>query len=371
MPPGAHPDRETHNKDQASFFDAQVDFFQGEQPAEVVERLGRTVAAALAGMPSDARVLDVGSGTGCLIPHIREAGASDILAIDLSSSMLAALEGRFGQPGNVAGNDAVVRTWRGDVCDLPDYMGPFHVAFFNAMFGNIYDQRAALIRSALLSRPGSRIVLSHPLGRGFVDKLHAADPVRVPWSYPTREELQAMIADLPLRVASFIDDADNYAAVLEVPAGYTFEGAPLRAAGRVVHGAGRGSSKMGTPTANIDPADCGDVFAARPAGVYFGWARREEGDGAVYPMVMNVGQRPTIDDGSGVTVEVHVIGNPYGAEEFYGQRMRVLVSGFLRPEIRFGSIDELVARIKADIGLANAQLGGPVHQQHKTDAFLQ
>ena len=34
--------------------------------------------------------------------------------------------------------------------------GPFDAAFFNAVFGNLFDQREALLRASLLLRPGSR-----------------------------------------------------------------------------------------------------------------------------------------------------------------------------------------------------------------------
>ncbi len=37
----------------------------------------------------DSRIMDVGSGTGCLIPFFRDRGVQDILAVDLSANMLA------------------------------------------------------------------------------------------------------------------------------------------------------------------------------------------------------------------------------------------------------------------------------------------
>lgn len=38
---------------------------------------------------SGSRVMDVGSGTGCLIPHLQQRGVHDILAVDLAPDMLA------------------------------------------------------------------------------------------------------------------------------------------------------------------------------------------------------------------------------------------------------------------------------------------
>ena len=56
--------------------------------------------------------------------------------------------------------------------------------------------------------------------------------------------------------------------------------------------------------------------------------------------------------------------------DFYGERLRVLVLGFLRPEMRFGSIGELVGRIRADVGQAASLLDAPESAAAAADAFL-
>ncbi len=58
-----------------------------------------------------------------------------------------------------------VRTWHGDIADVPPAQGPADAVFLNAVFGNVFDQRAALLAAALLLRPGGSVVISHPLGR--------------------------------------------------------------------------------------------------------------------------------------------------------------------------------------------------------------
>ena len=50
------------------------------------------------------RLLDVGSGTGCLLPHLQARGVADITAVDLSATMLEQLSQRFPAP-SVCGND--------------------------------------------------------------------------------------------------------------------------------------------------------------------------------------------------------------------------------------------------------------------------
>ena len=54
------------------------------------------------------------------------------------------------------GNEPGVRTWLGEVESVPAFQGPLDAVFFNAAFGNVLDQREALLRSALLLRSGTR-----------------------------------------------------------------------------------------------------------------------------------------------------------------------------------------------------------------------
>ena len=66
--------------------------------------------------------------------------------------------------------------------------------------------------------------------------------------------------------------------------------------------------------------------------------------------MINVGQRPTFADGDGVTIEVHVMRTM--GRDFYGETMECVALGYLRPEMRFAGLRELVGRIMTDIGLA-------------------
>ena len=96
-------DRAEHNARQAALFDSKVALFEEELPAQVQASL-RHIVAAVPALGPDSRVIDVGAGTGCLVPFLRERGVRDILAVDLSPKMLAALEARYGEPSTL-GND--------------------------------------------------------------------------------------------------------------------------------------------------------------------------------------------------------------------------------------------------------------------------
>ncbi|MGN0686888.1 MAG: riboflavin biosynthesis protein RibF [Oscillospiraceae bacterium] len=71
-------------------------------------------------------------------------------------------------------------------------------------------------------------------------------------------------------------------------------------------------------------------------------------DGKNYRGVTNIGVKPTITDrgdGSGAVMETHIIGFD---GDLYGQKISVSLVDYLRPEVRFASLEELKAQIAAD-----------------------
>lgn len=126
-------------------------------------------------------------------------------------------------------------------------------------------------------------------------------------------------------------------------------GRPLRIPGTVEPGAGRGRS-IGIPTANLAVWE----ERARPAsGVYAAFARLEEESHA---SVVNVGYRPTFEDGSGVTIEAHLL--DFNGD-LYGQRLVLDFVARLRDERKFEHAHDLGVQIKADVKTARALLVDP------------
>ena len=68
-------------------------------------------------------------------------------------------------------------------------------------------------------------------------------------------------------------------------------------------------------------------------------------DGTSYPAVTNVGTRPTVNNGTDITVEPWLLGFD---GDLYGQRVRVEFHKRLRDEIRFDSLDALRDQIQKD-----------------------
>lgn len=125
-------------------------------------------------------------------------------------------------------------------------------------------------------------------------------------------------------------------------------GRPLRVTGVVVEGDHRGH-ELGFPTANVPALPS----AAVPAdGVYAGWLTvlRQVPGGPAYPEPMpaavSVGTNPTFD-GLDRRVESHVLDRT--DLELYGAEVAVDFVRRLRGQVRYDSIDDLVAQVKTDI----------------------
>lgn len=119
-------------------------------------------------------------------------------------------------------------------------------------------------------------------------------------------------------------------------------GRPFVIEGKVVTGRQIGRT-IGFPTANIQPSEANALMP--PIGVYAG-----EVDGR--PAVINIGRRPTVNNGNDVTIEVHILDFQ---GDLYGQHLRVEFLRRLRPEMKFSGLDELKAQIQKDIDNARGK----------------
>ena len=109
-------------------------------------------------------------------------------------------------------------------------------------------------------------------------------------------------------------------------------------AGPVCHGNEIGRT-IGFPTANISVVP----HILLPAnGVY---AALTTVDGKVYPSILNIGLRPTIEKSVGLTVEVNLL--DFHAD-IYGKEIRTELHAFLRPEQKFSGLDGLKAQLQRD-----------------------
>lgn len=109
--------------------------------------------------------------------------------------------------------------------------------------------------------------------------------------------------------------------------------------GTVVEGRHVGRD-LGFPTANLRPENPDLLVPAR--GVYAIYA---EVNGKKYPAMLNIGKRPTLNNGDDCSIESHLFGL---SEDIYGKTLTLTFEHHLREERKFGSLDELKAQLKED-----------------------
>ncbi len=109
--------------------------------------------------------------------------------------------------------------------------------------------------------------------------------------------------------------------------------------GKVVEGAKRGRI-MGFPTANIAISSKDKLVPMK--GVYavecIVGGKREFG-------MMNIGQRPTFEEGENIVIEVNIFDFH---ENIYGKEIKVSLIERVRDEQKFGSMEELIYQINRD-----------------------
>ena len=115
--------------------------------------------------------------------------------------------------------------------------------------------------------------------------------------------------------------------------------------GTVQHGRHIGHT-IGVPTVNIIPPS---NKLLPPYGVY---ASRVYLEDKIYDGMTNIGRKPTISDKEKVGVETFIYDFSGDA---YGKFTKVELLKFVRPEMKFGSIDELKEQIKSDLVNARAR----------------
>lgn len=213
-----------------------------------------------------------------------------------------------------------------------------YTVFFPVTAETLAISARSFLRQFLLGKLNMRHLVmgnDHHFGhnrRGNAAYLQAAAS-RYPFTLEIIEEqmtLERRTSSSRIRQALQEGDLDAVNAIL---------GRAYSVAGKVIEGEARGRT-IGFPTANLalDPEKL-----LPQNGVYYGIARLA--DGSAHPAVANLGRKPTAGEHP-LGLEVHLLnfsGNLYGVTVAFEFRGRI------RPELRFSGLDELKARIEADI----------------------
>ncbi|KAI5117499.1 hypothetical protein M0805_009668 [Coniferiporia weirii] len=156
---------------------------------------------------------------------------------------------------------------------------------------------------------------------------------------------------------------------------------PFALRGAVQKGFGRGGKDLGCPTANLPEEALRPLSAAMTTGIYYGLAQVLPSDAGsansdpswsaedckVYPMAMSLGWNPFYKN-ERLSAEVHIM-HDY-KNDFYGNEMRVLVLGYIRPELDYTSREALIDDIETDKKVAINSLARPAYSKYLNDALF-
>eukprot|EP00892_Ulva_mutabilis_P000274 jgi/Ulvmu1/10247/UM060_0048.1 len=140
-----------------------------------------------------------------------------------------------------------------------------------------------------------------------------------------------------------------------------------RLKGPVVKGFGRGSRELGIPTANLSEECVEQTLSTAVTGIYYGWAAVGSAPD-VHAMVMSVGYNPFYGN-TKKTCEPWLLAD--FDQEFYGEELRLVVCGYVRPEADFTTLEDLKARIHKDAEQTRAALQDSSMLDFRSDEFLQ
>ncbi|UCC67998.1 MAG: class I SAM-dependent methyltransferase [Armatimonadota bacterium] len=186
-----------------TFFDHHAADWDADRPPEEDARLDRVIT--LTDVHLGYAVLDVGTGTGVLVPHlVRAVGPSGrIVAIDLSPEMLAAARAK-GFPSSVTFLEA-------DVHDLPLPDAQFDRVICNAALPHFEDRLRSMREMVRVLRAGGLLVISHPIGREAVNRRHreAGGPVEGD-RVPAPETMMALLQEAGLTEMQVVDEPEFY-----------------------------------------------------------------------------------------------------------------------------------------------------------------
>jgi len=168
---------------------------------EIVARLREMIASLE--IQSEAKILDLGCGTGVLFPMLLKKVGQDgcLIGLDISSEMLG-----FAQAKGLA-----VQCVQGDGEKLPFMDQTFDWVIGSSVFPHFLDKASALRETRRVLKDGGRLLLCHPKSRQTVNAIHQSigEPIASD-TIPDEEEVRRLLAEAQLDRAVVRDEPNRY-----------------------------------------------------------------------------------------------------------------------------------------------------------------
>jgi ubiquinone/menaquinone biosynthesis C-methylase UbiE len=193
-----------------AYFDERADVWD-ETVAEKDSAKLSAMAARLGLKPGDT-VLDVGSGTGVLVPYLlSQLGSSGTLVgLDLARGMLRkAADKGFGPRVSLLQADIRLAPLRSGACDA--------VVCYSS-FPHFRDKPAALWELHRVLRPGGALAIAHTSGREHINARHARVPMLKNDRLQDEPEMRRMLVGAGFADIAVEDRPDSYLVTARKPA---------------------------------------------------------------------------------------------------------------------------------------------------------
>ena len=190
-----------------AFFEDLAERWDAQQPTDRQNVLRGLLAPFAAELGAAQAILEVGSGTGALIPCLREhAPAARLVSIDLAHAMLWRARRRCPAATLV----------QADVHRLPftQRAGAFDLVVCHNSFPHFADMSSALRELAQVLAPGGCLLILHDLSRERVNAIHSGvgEPIQHDL-LPPGEETRRMLMRAGFVDVQIEDTEDHYVAV--------------------------------------------------------------------------------------------------------------------------------------------------------------
>jgi ubiquinone/menaquinone biosynthesis C-methylase UbiE len=190
------------------YFDQLAPTWDNELSQERLNCLGNIVKEL--GIEPGYHVLDIGSGTGVLIPFlIAELGdEGKIVALDFSAEMLCQAKAKNFPP--------IVRFAQADVLAIPLADNSVDLAICNSAFPHFNDKVKALKEITRVLRNNGLLVICHTMSRTMINQLHQSIGGAVANDLlPDEFQLRELIMEAGLKLAHFEDGPERYLVIAE------------------------------------------------------------------------------------------------------------------------------------------------------------
>jgi len=191
-----------------AYFDELAPIWDKELTPERLRCLGGIIDEL--GIKHGDHVVDIGSGTGVLVPFLAAKLGSEgkIVALDLSMEMLIQAQAKGFPP--------IVGFAQADVIAIPLQDDSMDLAMCNSALPHFGDKQKALKEIARVLSTNGRLVICHTMSRQALNRLHQSIGGMVANDLlPDEFQVRRLVKQARLKITHFEDGPERYLVIAE------------------------------------------------------------------------------------------------------------------------------------------------------------